>query len=1198
VELLGRLRLVPEGSARLTSGELTRFRTRKVALLLAHLAYHLDRPRSRESLIDLLWPGGDATTGRRSLSTALYSLRRILEPRGVGEGAVLIAGRETVRLNPDAVRTDVAEFEALMGPAAGLSDACRARSLVQATDLYHGELLPGYYEEWVLRERERLADQYVRGLAELAALHERAGDRRRACDTARRAVEADPLREESWRELIRLLASIGEATEARRLYREMERLLESEMGVSPGAATRALLASLDDGATVRPCVPPAPSRPGPPLRGGAPPPLRTGTVTLLLAEVRAAGAEQGMTGRPYPYEPLRQLLQAHGGVALPAAEAPVAALFGAASDALAGACALRQAAPAPMRIALHTTEARPTAPLLEGPGYRYGVRLLAAAPEGHLLVSWRTAALLEETLPDTLRLVDLGRYRLQADATAERLFTVEERQAPARARAVPEALPAYTGRLPLTLTRFFGREGEMERLAKLLADPSAGPRLVTLTGPGGSGKSRLALEVARRLLPAWRGAVWFVPLADLDDPAGIVPAVRDAIGLPRSPDADPLEQIAAALAGQPSLLLLDNAEHLVPAGTARVWSLLERVASLTCLLTSRRSLGLQGEREEAVQPLPTPEGADDPDALLTNPSVRLFVDRAQSVRSDFQVTAGSAAAVAALCRRLEGIPLAIELAAARAQVLTPGQMLAQLDQRLDWPARRHGAGAPHHQTLRAALEWSYRLLPPELQQIFRGLSVFRGGWTGEAAGAVCLADGPDGSTALMPMLGCLEHLRTCSLILAEAPAPPASVDDRPSTVPGLRFRMLETLREYGGAQLAPEERERLQKRHAAFFLRLAREAEGRLHGPEQVEWLDHLDQEHENLQAALAGSLTQPEGDLGLRLAGALVWFWHLRGHLAEGRRWLETLLAREPAPTPSSRAEDSIARATALHGAGQLAFYQGDHATARTYFEASVALWRAIGDRRGLASALIYTGIAAGNRGDRCEALALLKESVALWRELAEPWGLGLALWAIGSSAVLGRFPEVDSAMAHALLTESRTLLRESGDPWALGAPLPFLAMLARRAGDRAAARACLEEMLRLAEQVRDPYRIFRAIGELTELALEEGEIPTARAFCRNALLLARQMGNPRSVAIALERWAMLAAAEREWPRAARLWSAMIRLRETAGAVLAPTDQAEVDRQIAPVRVALPESAFSAAWAEGEAMDGEQAVAYALESA
>jgi predicted ATPase/DNA-binding SARP family transcriptional activator/class 3 adenylate cyclase len=736
IELLGWLRA--------TRGDqvLRRFRMQKAGLLLAYLAYYPHRSHTRAELIELLWPECEPEVGRHNLRQALFSLRRQLEPPGVTCGTVILADRASLRLIPAAVSTDVAQFQAALQAAGRTSRSTeRARRLTEAVELYRGELLPGYHEDWVLSERQRLAEAFSQALEELIALLEAAGELRLAIQWAWRAIGANPLREEAHHALIRLLAASDRPAAALSHYQEWERLLARELNCVPAAQLRALAVQIETmaGRAVdgregsgpgAPRATVSPPDPSPPLARS---PSPTGTVTFLAAEI------EGLTEAEQHREALRAVSRRYGGTEATAAQASFVAAFQRAADALAAAVAAYEVSDRGerrLRVALHTGDVEGRDAGYQGPALRHALRLLLAAHPGQILLSAKSATLLRDDLAEGRQLVDLGLYRLRDGAPPEALFQLVGPEIVRYEFPPPNASPALMGSLPLPLTRFFGRTEELARLEELLL--AEGARLVTLTGPGGSGKTRLAQELSARLRERLRDAVWFVSLVDLSDPGLIPDKVREAMRLLRSPQVEPLEQVAAFLAQarQPVLLVLDNLEHLLEGGTAVVQTLLGRVGTLTLLATSRQQLDLPGERLFPVLPLPVPV---DPNTLVSNPSVQLFLDRAQAVRVDFQVTKTNAAAIAELCRKLEGLPLAIELAAARVGVLTSAQMLARIEPRFELLVSRGRAADPRHRSLRAALDWSYQLLEPELQRFFRRLSVFRGGWTLAAAEAVCQA---------------------------------------------------------------------------------------------------------------------------------------------------------------------------------------------------------------------------------------------------------------------------------------------------------------------------------------------------------------------------------------------------------------------------------------------------------------------------
>jgi predicted ATPase/DNA-binding SARP family transcriptional activator len=712
-----------------------------------------------------------------------------------------------------------------------------------------------------------------------------------------------------------------------------------------------------------------------------------------------------------------------------------------------------------------------------------------------------------------------------------------------RVRAAHSPVEPLPPPLPVPLTPFFGREAEIRQVSLLLEAPET--RLVTLTGLGGTGKTRLAIEVARRAREGGHLTVYFVPLADIRDVLLIGEAMRTGMGLPASGTGDPIEQIVTALADQPALLVLDNFEQLLPGGPDTVRRLLERLPRLTCLATSRLSLGLTAEWEFPVAPLPTPAAPATPEHLLEFPSVRLFTSRAQAVRPDFQVTPANAQVVAQLCHSLEGIPLALELAAARAQVLTPAQMLTQLARRFDLLSSRRRDMEERHRTLRAAMDWSYELLSPggvpqasPLQGFFARLSVFRGGWTLGAAAEVC-GEGIELPTAVEY----LEQLREHSLVVAEDQGPSAAREGGE-----MRYRMLETVREYSEEKLAASgEADRWRRRHVAFFIRLAREAEPHLRGAGQAAWLDRLEAEHDNFRAALESCAERSDLEAGLGLAGALWKLWDVRGHVVEGRERLTHLLSRPDAARRTSE------RAKALYAAGYLAWCQSDYAAAQACMQESLAIRRELGERQGVAETLGSLGAMALFLKEHVMARALLEESRALWQALEVPLGL---------AETLARLGELERAL-----------------------------------GNTAAARALQEESLAIRREAGARWDIGYCLWSLGNIACDERDFAKARKLHLEALRTVREVGDKSNLPYLLEPLAAVAAAEEEAERAVCLFGASAALRERFGVPLLPGPAAEIERQLAGLRAALGAARFGAGWEAGRAMSVEQAVAYALQS-
>ncbi len=693
--------------------------------------------------------------------------------------------------------------------------------------------------------------------------------------------------------------------------------------------------------------------------------------------------------------------------------------------------------------------------------------------------------------------------------------------------ALSASVPAPTG-FPLLWTRFFGRGGEIAEIAALLAD--AGTRLVTLTGPGGSGKTRLATEAALTAAPQFGGPVCFAALADLSDPALIPGTVLRALGAARSASEPALDQLAAHLSAlPPALLVLDNFEHLVERGAPALLGLLGRAPTLTCLVTSRRRLGLPGEREFPVPPLPLPDEAGSLGEIARAVSVRLFTDRAQAARPDFQVTAGNASTVAALCRTLEGIPLALELAAARTSALTPAQINEKLTKRFEVLTSRRGDKGGRHRSLWAATAWSVDLLPPPLQLFFARLSVFRGGWTAEAAGAVCEeASALEFST----------QLRERSLIV---------IDEAGGE---MRFRLLETLREFGEEQLAPSEKHALAWQHADWYGALAREAWPQLTGPDQAGWLARLEADGENLRVALEFRLAADAADeaateAALEMCGGLWRFWSVRGYLAAARDWQRRALAR-PGGLPYTRAR-------AANGAGNLAWMQGDYAGAEAAYRESLEIMRALDLKTSVGAVLCNLGIIAMHRTDYAQAEVLQAEALALRRGAADAGGVAFTLQCQGETA--------------------------------------------QRQRNHAKARRLYEESLALWVTQGDDSGQLWSLANLAAIAQEEGEFESAAALTAQALSLCVKIQDRQALHALLAQTAGLSAGRGNFVQAARLQGASETVRRRIGAELSGQDSADRDAERGAVRAALGDPAYAAHAADGAALPEEAAIAEAREA-
>jgi predicted ATPase/DNA-binding SARP family transcriptional activator/DNA-binding CsgD family transcriptional regulator len=732
------------------------------------------------------------------------------------------------------------------------------------------------------------------------------------------------------------------------------------------------------------------------------------------------------------------------------------------------------------------------------------------------------------------------------------------------------ALAAWPATLPIPPTEFIGREQELSAIIRLL---SSG-RVLTLTGAGGCGKTRLALQAAATVHRAYADGVRLVELASVADGALVARTAATALGIQTTDDRSPLESLVDALQPKQMLVILDNCEHLRGACAAVVERLARDCPRLRLVATSREPLGAAGETIWQVPPMALPAAGElSPlDDLLQYDAVRLFVERAQARRASFNPAQQHAAPVAHICRKLDGIPLAIELAAARVNILSAQEIADRLDDALALLVHPDQPAPAHHWTLHAAIDWSHDLLSEPERLLFRRLAIFAGGWTPEAAESVCREDGLEARS----VLDLLSQLVDKSLVVAQ------EHDGR------MRFRMLDAVRQYSAERLAESwEADRLRERHGAWGAALAEEALPELTGSDQPVWLDRLEGEHDNLRAALRAAVRAGDMALALRLGASLWRFWFQRGYLREGRAWLEQALALDGA----GERGDPLLRARALSALGSLVWPQGDYARARELFEESLALRRPLDDLQGVAGCLNNLGNVAQYQGDYAQASVYHEESLALSRRLDDTWGIAGSLTNLAVVAA----EQGNYVAAIPLLEESLALRRQLGDMVSIALTLGNLGVLARYHGDYARAEALLEESLDLRRRAGDRWGSAAMLANLGSVAIDRRHYGRALSLFAESLTLCRELGDQRVAAYCLEGFAAIAVALGNPRRGVRLAAAAAALREATGAFLPPNERATIDGAMTTARAALGEDAFAAAWTAGHTLPLDQAIAYAL---
>jgi predicted ATPase/class 3 adenylate cyclase len=830
--------------------------------------------------------------------------------------------------------------------------------------------------------------------------------------------------------------------------------------------------------------------------------------------------------------------------------------------------------PLRVRMALHIGAAEERDGDYFGPPVNRVARLMSAAYGGQVLLSLPAQELVRDLLPAGTSLRDLGEHHLKDLFRPERVFQLLVPELPSEFPPL-RTLDAFRNNLPLQPTPLVGREKEVSEVCDILRGEET--RLLTLTGPGGTGKTRLALQAAADLLEDFPDGTFFAPLATLTQAELLLLAVAETLGV-RETGEQPLdESLKDYLRERRMLLVLDNFEQVLGAAPA-VTELLAGAPDLKVLATSRASLGLYGEHEFPVPPLTLPDLKRPPpfERLTQYEAVGLFVERARAVKPDFSITNESAPAVAEICVRLDGLPLAIELAAARIKMLPPRAMLQRLTSRLklltggarDLPERQR--------TLRGTIEWSHALLDESEQLLFARLAVFSGGRTLQAIEAICDAGGDLPVEAFDGISSLLDK----SLLRQE---------EGPNGEP--RFVMLETVHEFAREKLQESaEAEEIKRAHAEYFLTLGEEAHSELIGTNQLEWLERLEVEHDNMRAALSWALGGKEVEVALRLGGALWWFWTVRGYYSEGRRWLEEALAMDGRGSPE-------VRAMALAGAGSLAEEQGDLDRAKQAFEEGLELLAHQAKEAASEAKLILLaslGYEALDREEHGQAKQLFEERLALSRGMSNTW------WLANSLSNLALVPHSlgDTERATELYEESMSLFREQGDKYGLAHCLDSLAMLVYSQGDLVHAEKLAEEAVALLRELGAGGDAAMGLSNLGWIALLQDDLGRASDLYRESLSLSWESGlNPIAQSV-LEGFACMAAARGERERAARLWGAAQALHETKGI---PRDEdflAEADTRISTVRSGMGEEGWEEAWRKGRTMTLDEAVSYALEEA
>lgn len=916
--------------------------------------------------------------------------------------------------------------------------------------------------------------------------------------------------------------------------------------------------------------------------------LPTGTVTFLFTDIEGSTrlaqqyADEMSALLARHHEILNQAFRAHNGFTFQIVGDSFAVAFHNASDALSAALDCQRAlyqepwspAPIQVRMGIHTGSAE-LQPADTFPRYNayatiaLSQRIMSAGHGGQILLSQTVQSLVRDRLPENAELRDRGECRLKDVLEPQHLYQAVVPDLPSEFAPL-NTLDTFTANLPTQLTSFIGRENELHALTRLLQDH----RIVTMTGSGGCGKTRLSIQVAVDVQAGFPDGVWFVELAPLADPAFVPQTVVATLHLRQDSQRTTLQVLSDYLRSKKTLLVLDNCEHVIESCAQLSESLLRGCPRLKILATSREALGIAGETTYRVPSLMTPNPAQLPplEQLEAMDSIRLFMERAAIAKSDFRLTRDNASSVAQICFRLDGIPLAIELAAARVKVLSPEQIAVRLDDRFRLLTGGSRTALPRQQTLRAMIDWSYSLLPEAEKVLIRRLAVFSGGWTLEAAEQVC---GEDGGWEILDLL---TRLVDKSLIFTEQVAGET------------RYRRLETIRQYSREKFFETDEVRVvRNRHLAFYVQFATEAERQMQGRGEVLGGLRIAAEQDNLRAAMEWGLDiDPEA--ALAIASGLVQFWITRGHIVEGTRWLEQGLAKTKAGTP----EQQPLRARALTGLAWMTLGVGDNQRAKRMAEEAIAILRANGDQNGLAYALLIHCLPLFLLGEYPQALAAVQESLELARLVKNAYVTATALNYLALAA--GQFMG-DFRLGQQYAEESIRFAEEAGLASVAAKGYEMKGRIAAQRGDYEQARAIFERAAYAFEELGANFEVLMNKSHLAHLERQHGNYPRALELYRETIVAYRDAGQLGGVAHQMECFGFIALVQNQPERAAQLFAAADVLRQKHHTTMTVDEQSYFDKQRQIVRETMGEVKFTTAWENGRAMSVDRAIAFALDS-
>lgn len=1091
IEFLGKFQ------ASLNKTIISKFRTQKTASLLAYIIYYNKIEHSRDSLIDIFWPENDIQSGRHNLSQALSSIRSQFNQVNSASSSLIISNRNFISFNKELSKTDVGLFKEISKKAFLNKYISEQKNLLSsAVELYKGHFLNGFYDDWAISEREHLQNVYIRCVNTITKYLQDSNELSQAIELNLKAISIDPLREELHQNLMQLYDMSGQYGTALKQYESLKAILKKELGVLPDTNSSSLAKNISEKArkTLTDLNNNIKVEFNSNNNDKDISKLQFGVLTFIVVSVNSAINYSDIDTTK---KDIKSIILNNNGFEIEYSSNYIVAAFPRTSHAITASFEIQsliilESKIGPFKIVIDTNDSDMYVKKYYETIVSPMVYIINAIHDGQVVITSRTLVLINRDKAISEKMEYIGNYKILGISNTEKLFLFKYFPS-IKSSDFPQIKleSAYQINLPFVSTKIFGREIEIETLYGIIT--SMQYKIITLTGSGGVGKTRLVIEIIRKIIPSFNDNIWFIPLHDLKNHITISEFIVDSMKIQSFDYRNSFDQIIDFLKGRKhSILIFDNYEHLIHSSNNFFKDLLYNLNNITCIVTSRFKLDIDYEFEFPIKPLSVASYGDHFDSVIKNDCVQLFRDRAISVKPDFSINNSNIYYILELCKKLDGIPLAIELAAARAQVLTPKQMLEKLKDRFDFLVSKRKDISERHRTLRAVIDSSYQLLDDNIQKYFAKISIFNGDYSLESAEII---------TEEKMSLDYLSTLKEYSFVYTE---------EKNSNI---RFRMFESVKEYAKEQLFEDERKLLQIKYAKYYVELSESYNDVLLKGSQITWLDNISVEMENIRYVFEWIYKNPEYiDLAVRLSKSIIKFWQIRCHYREG---IDTMAKIFNANSIISNFE----KANGLMNIGILFYHEGELNSANHYFNLSMYLFQDLNDKKHIADLVFRIGNIAFQYNNMKKAKECYQKSYEMYAELNLKYGISNSINGLANIAMFER----DYQVAYDYQSASLLIRKELKDEQGICLILNNIGRLLFLMGNFESAKKHFESSIIISRNLGAVKHLTGTLSNIGLLSIYEKDFNTAEIVLKESLALKEKAGEKSAIASLISTFGLL---------------------------------------------------------------------------